>query len=73
MEVVSLTTSVSPVNWVYSVRNTLVDLNAPIWLTDRFSLKSPASLSAFTIFDMLNQMAGKGALLRAMMRRPEEG
>lgn len=72
MEVVSLTTAVSPVNWVYSVRNTLVDLNAPMWLTNRFSLKSPGSLSAFTIFDTLNQMAGKGALLRAVLRRPEK-
>jgi len=72
MEVVSLTTAVSPVNWVYSLRNLLVDLNAPLWLTNRFSLKSPGSLSFFTIFDVLNQMAGKGALLQAILRRPKE-
>jgi SAM-dependent methyltransferase len=73
MEVSSLETVVSPVNWVYSVRNSLVDLGAPLWLTNRFSLKSPGSLSVFTIFDMLNQLAGRGALLRAILRRPREG
>lgn len=73
LEVVSLTTVVSPVNWVYSVRNALVDWGAPNWLTNRFSLKSPGSLAAFTIFDTLHQLAGKGALLRAILRRPKEG
>lgn len=70
MEVASLKTIVSPVNWVYSVRNTLVDLGAPQVLINRFSLKSTGSLAAFTIFDTLNQLAGKGALLNAILRRP---
>ncbi len=72
MEVISLTTIVSPVNWVYSVRNALVDWNAPTWLSNRFTLKSPGSLSALTIFDSLNQLLGRGALLRAVLRRPAE-
>jgi len=69
MEVVSLTTAVSPVNWVYSVRNALVDWGSPAWLVNRFSLRSPGSLAVFTLFDALHQMAGKGALLRAILRR----
>jgi SAM-dependent methyltransferase len=73
LEVVSLETVVSPVNWVYSVRNSLVDWGAPLWLTNRFSLRSPGSLSVFTLFDMLNQLMGRGALLRAILRRPDEG
>lgn len=69
-EVDSLVTVVSPVNWVYSIRNTLVDLGAPRWVTNRFSLESPVSLSALTVFDALNQLAGRGALMRATLRRP---
>jgi SAM-dependent methyltransferase len=70
LEVQSFSTVVSPVNWVYSVRNTLVDLGAPAWLSNRFSLESPVSLSVFTVFDMLHQLAGRGALIRAILRRP---
>jgi SAM-dependent methyltransferase len=69
-EVHGLSTVVSPVNWVYSVRNTLDDLGAPAWLVDRFSLRSPAPLAAFTAFDTLHQLAGRGALLRVVLRRP---
>ncbi len=70
LDVVSLGTIVSPVNWVYSVRNALADWNAPQWLTERFSLKTPISLAVFTIVDGLQQLAGKGALLYAILRRP---
>ena len=70
MEIASLKTIVSPVNWVFSVRNSLVDLGAPQVLINRFSLKSSGSLAAFTVFDMLNQAAGRGALLNAILRRP---
>lgn len=69
-EVHSLSTVVSPVNWVYSVRNALNDHNAPAWLVNLFSLRSPVSLAAFTAFDTLHQLAGRGALLRAVLRRP---
>lgn len=71
LKVESLTTAVSPVNWVFSIRNSLTDKNAPTWLVERFSLKSTASLSLFTAFDMLNRIAGRGALLNAVLKRTE--
>jgi len=70
MEIETLSSVVSPVNWVYSIRNTLFDFGAPPWLINRFSLKSIGSLGAFTAFDTLHQLAGRGALLRAILRRP---
>mgnify|MGYP000277029385 CR=1 FL=1 len=70
MEVETLTTQVSPVNWVYSIRNRLTDKLAPSWLIEQFSLKSPVSLSAFTLFDALFNLIGRGALLNVMLRRP---
>jgi SAM-dependent methyltransferase len=70
LETQSLRTLVTPVNWVYSVRNALVDWGAPSWLYERFSLASPVSLAAFTIFDGLQQLAGRGGLLEAVLRRP---
>ena len=69
-EVEKLTTQVSPVNWVYSIRNRLTDKGAPAWLIERFSLKSTFSLGIFTIFDALNNFAGRGALLSAILKRP---
>jgi SAM-dependent methyltransferase len=71
-EVDSIRTVVSPVNWVYSIRNTLVDRHAPRWLVERFSLSSPVALGVFTVFDTLQQWRGAGALLRAVLRRPRE-
>lgn len=71
MDITSLSTVVSPVNWVYSIRNTLVDWRKPRWLINRFSLESPASLAAFTVFDSLHKLGGRGALLRAILRRPK--
>ena len=71
-EVEKLTTQVSPVNWVYSVRNSLSDRQAPRWLVEQFSLKTPISLGFFTIFDTLNNLAGRGALLNAVLKRPVE-
>ena len=70
MEVESLTTQVSPVNWVYSIRNRLTDKQAPAWLVERFSLKSPVTLGIFTVFDVFNRLAGRGALLNAILKRP---
>jgi SAM-dependent methyltransferase len=68
-EVEKLTTQVSPVNWVYSIRNSLTDRKAPPWLVERFSLKSPLSLGVFTVFDFLHHLAGRGALLNAILKR----
>lgn len=69
-EVEEMATILSPVNWVYSVRNMLVDYKAPRWLVNRFSLASPVSLAFFTLFDGFSQLLGRGALLRAFLRRP---
>jgi SAM-dependent methyltransferase len=71
-EIVDLTTQVSPVNWVYSVHNALVDWNAPPGLVNRFTLKSVVSLTTFTSIDFVLNRLGKGALLRAILRKPEE-
>jgi SAM-dependent methyltransferase len=64
-----LDTMVSPVNWVYSLRNALDDWGAPRPVVDWLSLQSPVPLAAFTVFDWLHQRAGRGALLRAVLRR----
>ncbi len=69
-EVESLRTIVSPVNWVYSIRNLLVDLQGPEWLVERFSLRSPGALAAFTVLDAVNARVGRGAVLNAVLRRP---
>ena len=70
LEVAELGTMMSPVNWVYSVRNALDDWGASRDLVDRFSLESPVALAAGTAFDTMHQLAGRGALLRAILRRP---
>jgi SAM-dependent methyltransferase len=70
LEVVQLTTILSPVNWVYSIHNTLLDWGAPRWIIQQFTLKSPLALGIFTLVDLLYQMLGHGALLRVMLRRP---
>ncbi|MBK7932145.1 MAG: class I SAM-dependent methyltransferase [Acidobacteria bacterium] len=69
--VASLTTLVSPVNWVYSIHNALVDKRAPKFLIDRFTLRSVVSLSAFTLLDIALQKAKRGALLLANLQKPQ--
>ena len=69
-EVENLATQVSPVNWVYSIRNRLTDKKAPARLIERSRLKSPLSLGIFTVFDILNNLCGRGALLNAILKRP---
>lgn len=69
-EMMDLTTQVSPVNWVYSIHNALVDKRAPQFLINRFTLKSTVSLSAFTSLDIILQKLGRGALLRATLQKP---
>jgi SAM-dependent methyltransferase len=70
LEVDEISTLISPVNWVYSLRNILVDWEAPRWLIERFSLRAPAGLAVFTLVDGLHQLFGRGALLRATLKRP---
>lgn len=64
-------TIVSPVNWTYSIHNFLVDRQAPKWLIRRFTLKSPVTLAAFTVLDILLQKFGRGALLNVCFKKPE--
>jgi SAM-dependent methyltransferase len=70
LEVERVETIVSPVNWVYSVRNRLDDWHAPRRLVEQFSLTTPLTLAFFTVVDLLLVRAGRGALLRAVLRRP---
>jgi SAM-dependent methyltransferase len=70
MEVDTLETLLSPVNWVYSLHNLLADYGAPKWLVNRFGLAAPGSLALFTIVDAFCGLLGKGALMRAAFRRP---
>ena len=69
-EVHELTTIVSPVNWVYSVRNSLDDLGAPRRLVAQFSLETPVTLALGTLWDACHRLAGRGALLRVDLRKP---
>ena len=69
-EVAELTTMTSPVNWVYSIRNTLDDWGAPKGVVEQFSLEAAPSLSVFTAFDAALNAVGRGALLRAVLQRP---
>ena len=69
LEVETMGTMMSPVNWVYSARNALDDWGASATVVDHFSLESPVALAAGTAFDTLHQLAGRGALLRAILRR----
>ena len=69
-EVQAMTTIVSPVNWVYSIHNALVDRKRSSWLINCFTLKSTISLTAFTALDFVLQKLGKGALLQATLRKP---
>ncbi len=69
-EIADLTTQVSPVNWVYSIHNALVDWRKPRWLINQFTLKSAVSLSVFSSLDIILQKFGKGALLRAILQKP---
>lgn len=71
-EVEKLGTIVTPVNWVYSIHNSLVDWKAPAFLINRFTLKSTVSLSVFTSLDIILQKFGRGGLLQAVLRKPEE-
>jgi hypothetical protein len=69
-KVEDITTIVSPVNWVYSIHNSLVGKKKSKWLIERFTLKSTFSLFVFTAVDFVLQKFGKGALLQATLRKP---
>ncbi len=70
LDIDELGTTTSPVNWTYSVRNWLDDWGAPRWIVDRFSLTAAPALAVFTVLDGALTVAGRGALLRVILRRP---
>lgn len=63
-------TILSPVNWVYSLRNLLVDAGAPDRVARHLSLRAPVALAAGTVWDAAFTAAGRGALLAAELERP---
>lgn len=69
LEVDALTTIVSPVNWVYSIHNLLVDWQAPPGLINLFTLNSTLSLGIFTMLDTVYQWFGQGTLMRIVLKR----
>ena len=71
LDVDDVTTIVSPVNWVYSVRNMLTDLGAPAWMIRPLSLEGSVALGVGTMLDMGFAAIGRGALLRGAFRRSE--
>jgi protoporphyrinogen oxidase/SAM-dependent methyltransferase len=70
LSAVRIRTAMSPVNWVYSIRNLLDDWGAPRWLVNRFSLHSTASLAAFTLLDGVLNLVGRGSILQAVLQKP---
>lgn len=63
-------TLLSPVNWVYSIRNRLVEKRAPAWLVERFSLQSPTMLAVFSVLDGALNLFGRGSILQIVLERP---
>ncbi|MFO0936798.1 MAG: class I SAM-dependent methyltransferase [Gemmataceae bacterium] len=73
LSVARIRTIVSPVNWVFSIRNWLVDRHWPQWIVNRFSLSTPISLTAFTMLDNILSVMGRGAILQAVFQKPHKG
>lgn len=69
-EVDRMGTMLSPVNWTYTFHNALEDWGAPRWIVNRFSLESAPALAIFSVVDYFAGLFGRGALLRAVLRRP---
>ena len=67
---VRVVTAVSPVNWVYSVRNWLDDWGGPRWLVNRFGLKSVPALVVFTLLDTVLNLVNRGAILHGTFEKP---
>lgn len=72
LEVVSLKTMMSPVNWTYTVHNLLKDWGAPKVLSKQFGLNKPIPLAIFTLLDSVLTLFGQGALLGVVLRKPAE-
>jgi hypothetical protein len=63
-------TMMSPVNWTYSIHNFFADRGGPSWLRELFGLDSPLTLAGFSVLDLALTAIGRGALLRAKLRKP---
>lgn len=71
LNVERVSTALSPVNWVYSVRNCLDDWGAPHWLVRQFSLKGTLPLVVFTLLDLPLSMIGRGAIMHGLFQKPQ--
>ncbi len=67
----SVRTAMSPVNWVYLVRNWIDDWGGPRWLVRQFSLESPIALAAGTVWDSLWTAINRGAILHGIFVKPK--
>jgi SAM-dependent methyltransferase len=71
LELMSLSTLASGGTWVRSVRRLLQDWRAPAWVVRRFGPRSPVAAAGFGALDALHDLRGRGALMVAIVRRPE--
>jgi SAM-dependent methyltransferase len=71
LELLSLSTLASGGTWARSVRRLLQDWSAPAWSIRCFGHRSLLTAAAFGALDAVHQLRGRGALLAAMVRRPE--
>ena len=69
-EVERMGTMMSPVNLTYTVHNALEDWTVPSKVVNWFTLQSAPALALFSVLDIVAGWLGRGALLRAVLRRP---
>jgi SAM-dependent methyltransferase len=72
LEVASLSTLSSAATWLRSMHRLLQDWGAPAWLVNRFGESSSLAAAAFAALETLHRLRGRGALVVAILRRPEE-
>jgi hypothetical protein len=71
LEVAGLSTVAAAEPWTRSLRRLCRDWQAPAWLADRFGDGATASAALFGALDSLLRVVDRGALLVAILRRPE--
>jgi SAM-dependent methyltransferase len=71
LDLTSLSTVASGGTWVRSVRRLLQDWAAPAWLARRFGDDSLLTALSFGLVEGVCQRAGNGALMVAVLQRPE--
>jgi hypothetical protein len=71
LELISLSTLASGGTWVRSIRRLLQDWSAPAWFVHRFGHRSLVAAAGFGALDTVQQLRGRGALMVAVVRRPE--